>query len=99
MNWKRIAKELIGGAKQAKFPKPISPKPITPEPAYICQNCGMLIETGHGHSRTECETYFSNPTKPDKSLRRAMKERPGRNDPKVKLPYYQSSEQKVNENV
>jgi hypothetical protein len=51
----------------------------------------MLINTGHGHTRDECEAYDRDPTKPDLRLRRIMKEkivRPGRNDPKIRLPYY-----------
>jgi len=50
----------------------------------------MLIHTGHGHTREECETYEKDPTTPDLTLRRIMKERnrPGRNDPKVMVPYY-----------
>ena len=65
------------------------PRPVTPDLTYICENCGMLIHTGHGHTREECEEYKNDPLKPDLSLRRTMMEKTkGRNDPPIRLPYY-----------
>ena len=60
--------------------------PVTPEPDYICENCGMLIRTGNGHTREECESYAMEPLNPD--LRAHKTILPGRNDPKVREPYY-----------
>lgn len=64
----------------------IGPPPVTPGPRYICANCGMLIETGHGHTREECAAYAGDSTKPD--LRAHRQILPGRNDPKIRPPYY-----------
>lgn len=103
MNWKETAKNLIGGAKQKKgviikggkvtgFCGQATSIPVTPEPDYVCKNCGMLIESCHGHTREECESYDNDPTKPDKRLVRVLKERRvARREPPIKLPNYQSS--------
>lgn len=78
----------FGYIRVTKFDGPLGPCPVTPGPRYICANCGRLIKTGHGHTREECEAYAMEPTNPDLRLLRAMKERPGRNDPKVRAPFY-----------
>ena len=86
-------KELIGGAKQARrvthFKGKPTSIPITPEPDYICENCGMLVKSGHGHTREECVVYESNPLQPDNRAHRIIL--PSRNQPKVKLPWYYDS--------
>jgi len=90
MGLKEIWKDIIGGAKQVK-PKPMTTvfEPATPEPRYICQNCGMLIETGHKHTRDECKEYADNLLTSDYRARRVILL--GRNDPKIRLPYYYDS--------
>ena len=85
-----------GKSKQAQhvthFKGTPTSEPATPEPRYVCQNCGMLIETGHKHTREECKTYKESPITPDMRLRKTMLEKyPGRNDPKIRLPYYYDS--------
>jgi hypothetical protein len=68
------------------FNEPKGKAPPTPEPNYICANCGMLIENGHGHTRRECEQYESSGYAPDY---RAMKTiMPSRNEPEICLPNY-----------
>ena len=113
MGLKEIWKELIGGTKQARYvtnftgkatsipktPKPVTTmwEPATPEPKYICENYGMLIETGHKHTRDECQEYQEDMTTPDLRAHRTIL--PGRNDPKIRLPYYYDSlrPSKINE--
>ena len=102
MNWKQRAKNMLGGARQAKGPHmfggklvgfhgPVTSVPVTPEPDYICKNCGMLIKSCHGHTINECESYDNDPTKPDLRLRRILKERRvPRYGPPIILPNYQS---------
>lgn len=46
----------------------------------------MLIKTGHGHTREECEAYAMEPTNPD--LRAHKTILPGRNDPPIRDPFY-----------
>lgn len=76
--------------RQVKLKGPPGPRPVTPEPVYICENCGMLIYTGHGHTREECENYNKErPFQPDHRCKSSIQEgQAGRNDPKIRLPYY-----------
>ena len=109
MNWRNMIRGIIGAPKKGRFDKPIRPKPditrfepATPEPTYICENCGMLINTGHKHTREECKGYKESPITPDNTLRKVMVEKyPARNDPTVRLPYYYDtlSETKIKEKV
>ena len=75
----------------------IGPPPVTPEPVYICENCGMLVLTGHGHTREECADHYAHslsapkhlrkrPFYPDHRLTKPVYK--GRNDPKVRKPFY-----------
>jgi len=67
-------------------PAPDSPPPVTPDPDYICANCGMLVQTGHGHTRIECGKYLADSSKPDHRAIEVLLS--SRNRPKVSLPYY-----------
>lgn len=89
MNWKQWAKNMLGGAKSSNLRThkiTTSLPPVTPSPRYICENCGMLIKTGHGHTRNECQEYLDDPTNPDSRAHKTIL--PGRNDPKIRMPYY-----------
>ena len=101
MKWKNIVRGIIGGAKKrdtvTHYKGIPTYEPATPEPNYICQNCGMFINTGHKHTRLECQLYQDNPTNPDLRAHRVIL--PGRNDPKIHLPYYYDfSKQSITEN-
>ena len=87
MSLKNTIKGLIGGAKKAEG-EPTS-IPVTPEPNYVCANCGMLIESCHGHTIEECHDYREDPTNPDLRAHRTIL--PSRNQPKINLPHYHSS--------
>ena len=87
---KNFLRRIIGGAEEARPINPLASEPITPEPNYVCANCGMLVKTGHGHTREECEEYINNPTSPDFRLQTTFGA-PSRNQPKAILPYYYPS--------
>lgn len=101
MNLRRIIVDLIKGADQSRnfrTHKIIhSLPPVTPGASYICENCGMFIVTGHGHTREECADYYAHspsapihlrkrPFNPDHRVTSTVFK--GRNDPKVRRPYY-----------
>ncbi len=80
------------GSRQA-HPADPSKRPPTPQPypvhPYICKNCGMDIEFQHRHTREECQAYSADPTNPDHRAQVVGGYTPpGRNDPKIMLPYY-----------
>jgi len=96
---KHFIEDMLKGSQQTKQGRSIIIKqggvavihgipsePATSEPRYICQNCGMLIKTGHKHTREECQEYQENSINPDLRAHRVIL--PSRNDPKIRLPYY-----------
>lgn len=101
MNLRQIIVDIIKGGEQSRnfrTHKMInSLPPVTSDFTYICENCGMLIETGHGHTREECADYYAHnmlapehlkkrPFYPD--YRVTLPTLKGRNDPKIRAPYY-----------
>lgn len=79
--------------EQARKSRP----PPTPHPAYICSNCGKLIKSTQGHTRTECEEhkqhYVTEPKETRKSPpypdhRVMFQPLPGSKGPRIRAPYY-----------